>query len=346
MHQILIEKNYRKIIGFILVFAFTFFIPIAPFIAAADDARVAELKKKAREEGKLVFYTSLALQDAMDLENKFKKKYPFFKTQINRLSNTKLLNRVLAEHRAKKRLVDVITCKGDAVHLLQKKGVLAKYPSPERKFYGDAFKDKEGYWTDAYPTVHTLVYNTRMVAPDETPTRFEGMLNPKWKGMLGINSNNYMWLEVIMQIMGKEKGMKFLEDLAKQNPMVRAGSTLNITLVAAGELAMVVSVNANLVEKHKAKGAPVEWAKIKPYYGDLHPAALVAKAPHPNAGKILIDYILSQTGQELMIEFGKIPARRGLQSKLIRSEEITPIEPALGEKTNYYMGLMRKIFAK
>ncbi len=340
------RQKYQFSMGFILVFALIFFGAMAPLTAAADDARVAELKKKAREEGKLVFYTSLALPDAMALGDKLKKKYPFFKTQVNRLSNTKLLNRVLAEYRAKKRLVDVITCKGDAIHLLQKKGVLTKYHSPERKFYADAFKDKEGYWTDAYPTVHTLVYNTRMVAPNEAPTQYEDMLKPKWKGMLGINSNNYMWLEVIMQIMGKERGMKFLEDLAKQDPMVRAGSTLNITLVAAGELAMVASVNANLVEKHKVKGAPVEWAKIKPYYGDLHPAALVANAPHPNAGKILIDYILSQTGQELMIGFGKIPARRGLQSNLIRSEEITPIEPALGEKTNYYMGLMRKIFAK
>jgi iron(III) transport system substrate-binding protein len=223
---------------------------------------------------------------------------------------------------------------------------LSKYESPERKFYGSAFKDKEGYWTDVYPTVHTLVYNTRMVSPEEAPTKYSDLLNPKWKGKIGINTNNYMWSEVIMQIMGREKGVEYLEALARQDPIVRAGSTLNIMLAAAGELAMAVSVNANLVQKEKAKGAPVEWAKLKPYYGDLHPVAMIAGAPHPNASKILIDYVLSQEGQELIIKFGKIPARQGLQSKLIRSEEITPLDPALGEKTDYYQKLVRRIFVK
>ena len=110
------RQKYQFSMGFILVFALIFFGAMAPLTAAADDARVAELKKKAREEGKLIFYTSLALPDAMALGEKLKKEYPFFKTQVNRLSNTKLLNRVLAEQRAKKKLVDVITCKGDAIH--------------------------------------------------------------------------------------------------------------------------------------------------------------------------------------------------------------------------------------
>lgn len=318
----------------------------ATLMTTAGEVRADEIEKMARKEGRLVFYTSLALPDAMALGDKFRKKYPFLKTEVNRLSNTKLLNRVLAEKRARKNLVDVITCKGDAIFLLQKKGLLAKYASPERKFYGDAFKDKEGYWTDVYPTVHTLVYNTRMVSPDEAPTKYSDLLNPKWKGKIGINTNNYMWSEVMMQIMGREKGIEYLEALSGQDPIVRAGSTLNIMLVAAGELAMAVSVNANLVQKEMAKGAPVKWAKLKPYYGDLHPAAMVVGAPHPNASKILIDYMLSQEGQELIVKFGKIPARQGLQSKLIRSEEITPIDPALGEKTDYYQKLMRRIFVK
>jgi iron(III) transport system substrate-binding protein len=289
----------------------------------------------------------LALPDAVAFVGKFNKKYPFIKAELNRLGNIKLLNRILMENRAKKNIADVMTCKGDAMYLLQKRGILAKYDSPERKYYDERFKDKEGYWTDVYPTVHSLVYNTRMVSPEDAPVTYQDLLNPKWKGKIGVNLNNFMWSEVLMRIMGKEKGIEYLEALAKQNPTVREGSTISIMLVAAGELAMAVSVNANLIENHVAKGAPVKRARLKePYYGDLHPIALTANAPHPNAGKLLIDYFLSQEGQEFMVEVGKIPARKGLKSPLIRSEDITPLDPALGAKTDYYQKLMRNIFVR
>ncbi len=142
----------------------------------------------------------------------------------------------------------------------------------------------------------------------------------------------------------KEDGLKYLEALARQNPIVRYGGTLNIMLTAAGEMAMAVSVNHDSVGKAKARGAPVDWARVKPYYGDLHPIALSAYAPRPNASKLFIDFTLSQEGQELMAGLGSVPARKGLKSKILRAEEIIPLDPALGEKMEYYQKLMKQTF--
>lgn len=346
MIHFVIGQTHKFIIGMIVVLTFLSPGYLPNPAVAADDFSNAEVKKEAQKEGKLAFYTSFVLTDAMVFIEKFQKKYPFLKVDLYRLNNTQILTRVLAEQRAKKPTVDVITCKGDTIYFMQKNGLLGKYLSPERKFYADGFKDKEGYWTDVYPTVHCVVYNTRMVAPNDVPVTYQDLLKPRWRGKIGINPNNYMWQEAILQIMGKEEGLKYLEALSRQNPIVRDGGTLNIMLTAAGEMAMAVSVNANLVEKEKAKGAPVDWARVKPYFGDLHPIALTAHPLHPNASKLFIDFFLSQEGQELMVDLGNVPARKGLKSKIVRSEDIIPIDPALGEQMEYYQKLMKQTFAR
>lgn len=346
MVQERIRPQHKIMIGLYSIFAFLLASCLSPLAAAPDDVKFAELVREARIEGKLTFYTSLTAAQTVTFVERFQKKYPFLKVDPYRLSNTQLLTRLVAEQRAKRNTVDVITSKGDAIYFMKKNSFLGRYPSPEREFYAEGFKDREGYWTDTYPTVHCVVYNTRIVAPHEVPATYQDLLKPKWKGKIGINRNNYMWSEVVMQIMGKEEGLKFLEALSRQNPIMRDGGTLNIMLTAAGEVAMAVSVNINLVEDMKAQGAPVDWARIKPYYGDLHPIALAANAPHPNAGKLFIDYLLSQEGQELMLELGLFPARKGLNSKVLRSEDITSLDPALGENIAYYQKMMKQLFSK
>jgi len=346
MYHFVMGKMHKFVIGLIVVLTVLSPGGLPNPAMAANDPGTAEIIKEAQKEGKVVMYTTFTLTDAMAFVEKFQKKYPFLKVDLHRLNNTQILTRVFAEQRAKKPAVDVITCKGDTIYFMQKSGLLGKYLSPERKFYADGFKDKEGYWTDVYPTVHCVVYNTRMVAPQDVPVTYQDLLKPRWKGKIGVNPNNYMWQAVILQTLGKEAGLKYLEALSRQNPIVRDGGTLNIMLTAAGEMAMAVSVNANLVEKEKAKQAPVDWARIKPYYGDLHPIALTAHPLHPNAGKLLIDYFLSQEGQELMVDLGNVPARKGLKSKIVRSEEVIPIDPALGEQMEYYQKLMKQTFVK
>jgi len=345
MIECMVELSQKIILGLMLIFAVTFLCCLDPASAAPNDTRLAELKKEADIEGKVVFYTSILAPDAMALVEKFQKKYPSIKVDLYRLNNTGILTRMLAERNSKKNTVDVIDLKGDAIHGLQKNGLLSRYLSPERDFFPERFKDKEGYWTDVYITVHCIAYNTRMVAPNDVPATYQDLLKPRWKGKIGFNPDNYMWPEGLMQTMGKDEGLKYLEALSRQNPIVRDGGTLNTMLTAAGEVSLALPINNNNVETVKAKGAPVDWVRLKPFYGDLHPIAMAANAPHPNASKLFIDFCISQEGQMVVAEVGKIPSRSGLKSKTVRSEDINAIDPAL-EKTEYYQKLIRQIFVK
>ena len=315
--------------------------------ALAEDANTAKLIEGAKKEGKVVFYSSMSQKAAVKLADLFQKKYPFIKVELTRAGANKILNKVVVEDEAKKRLFDVVVSKGDIIDVFKRRGLLTKYNSPERKYYTEEFKDKEGYWTDTFPTIHSVVYNTNLVKPNEVPVKYQDLLNPKWKGKIGINLVNFMWGEVVVQTMGEEKGLKFLNQLADQNPLARNGTTLNVTMVGAGELAMAVSVSLNAVERFKKKKAPVEWAKLdEPFYADLHPIALSAYASNPNAGKLLIDFCLSEQGQKVSIKAGKIPARNGLKPKFKIPEKFKILDPELSTKTDYYMKLMNKLYVK
>ena len=62
-------------------------------------------------------------------------------------------------------------------------------------------------------------------------------------------------------------------------------------------------------ENLKLNGAPVDWVALDPVVAYLHPLSLSAKAPHPVAGRLFIDFLLSAKGQEIMRSLQRIPDR-------------------------------------
>jgi len=315
--------------------------------ASSEDERIIGLMEGAKKEETVSFYTALSVDDVRVVVGKFHEKYPFIKVDLYRASNLAVLNRLLIENKANRRINDVVMVTGDMTMAIKDNGLLAKYSSPESKFYPNAFKDKDGYWTDHHISVHAVVYNTRLVSPKEVPVKYKDLLNPKWKGKIGINLNNHMWPAAIIDSMGEREGLEFLNALSRQNTTVRRGGYLTTMLVAAGELALGVSVNANTVEEVKEKGATVDWIRLnEPVYADLHPVALNAQAPHPNAGKLLIDFLLSEEGQNLGLQLGQISARTGMRPSYIKTENIRPLKPAPGKDSGYYQKLIKNIFVK
>jgi iron(III) transport system substrate-binding protein len=59
----------------------------------------------------------------------------------------------------------------------------------------------------------------------------------------------------------------------------------------------------------KAAGAPVDWVYLNPVFANIHPTGINAKAPHPNAARLFVDFVLSKRGQELIRGLNRIPDR-------------------------------------
>jgi iron(III) transport system substrate-binding protein len=243
------------------------------------------------------------------LTDSFKKNYPKIDIQFDRTTDSQLMEKILNEARAGKSLWDVVSTTGFYGYLLKKRGLLAAYDSPERKYFREGFKDPQGFWTSTYTTYAIFGFNTKLVSKANTPRSHEDLLKPFWKGQVGVEGRSYEWFTATISGMGKEKGLSFMRALAAQKPDLRIGRTLLAQLVAAGEFNGTLTSYMHNFDTLRAGGAPVEWVPLAPSFANLHPVGLSAKSPHPNAGKLFIDFMLSQKGQEVARALRRIPDR-------------------------------------
>jgi len=328
----------------VIVFICIGFLP--NFVLGQDNA-TAKLIEGAKKEGKMVFYSSLNIEDNNGLLKKFEEKYPFIKTELNRLSADRLLIRFQSEARAKKHAADVLLNGGARTYITKKEGLLMKYVSPESKFYGPGFKDPDGYWTDAYLNAHVLVYNTRMLKAQEVPRSHADLLQPQWKGKFAMVSKAYEWFLKYLKVTGEEQGLQFFKRLAQQKPEFRIGSSQVADLVAAGEHPIGINTYSTNVEDLKTRSAPVEWVPLDPVIATLHPIAVSAQAPHPNAAKLFVDYVLSKEGMTLLRSFKRIPSRLDVEpavSRLTKGIKFYASEPELAEEFDKYARTFQNIF--
>lgn len=311
--------------------------------AATDDVLDA-----AKREGEVVYYASMNLSEANALIAEFEKRYPLIKVKLNRTGSEKLLTKVLAEARAKKSFADVIQTVEFSMHLLQRTGVLARYPPQANALYPEEFKE-DGYWTTVYYNPYVVAYNTRLVPPRMAPASYQQLLEPRWRGKMMMEGTKADWFAGILQIMGPERGLKYMYELAKQQPVTREGHELLAQLVAAGEAALDINIPAASVERVKEKGAPIDWVSVGETPAIMVGIGLSAQAPHANAAKVFLDFVLSREGQKLMQAPGRLVARRDLaaeQSTMIKRVKMVPVKPALAEKLDEYAKQLRAIFGR
>ncbi|MGZ8434724.1 MAG: ABC transporter substrate-binding protein, partial [Candidatus Binatia bacterium] len=224
-------------------------------------------------------------------------------------------------------LADIFQTSIVQVYQLKNAAMLARYVSEEAPAYADGFKDAQGYWTAFYQIPYVIGYNSRMVAPKEAPASYEDLLNPRWKGLISLETEEYQWFYHLVQIMGRDKGLDFMRKFAGQNLQMRKGHTLLAQLVAAGESALATVVYSNRVERMKATGAPIDWVRFKgPTITAINAIGIPDRAPHPNAARLFVDYVLSKEGQSLLRGLRRIPARN----------DVAPDPPSLTKGLNLY----------
>jgi ABC-type Fe3+ transport system substrate-binding protein len=199
---------------------------------------------------------------------------------------------------------------------LKEKGALDRYESKETVHFPPEWRDPQGYGVGLHQTVYVIGYNTKLVSPAMAPKSYEDLLQPRWKGQLGWDMEEYYLFGALLKAKGKEKGMEFWRRLAEQKINFRKGYTLITELVSAGEFHVAVSLYQHRVDEYIDKGAPVQWVAPNPLVGgDPNTISLLKNAARPNAAKVFIDFMLSTEGQKLLQERGRSPGRIGMGPK-------------------------------
>lgn len=277
---------------------------------AADEA----LLEAARKEGTVTWYCSL-IQDqaARPLAEAFQARYPGVQLEMVSGKSADLLLRISDELSTNQLYADVHHGGSTAVALIEK-GAVASFVPPSAAAYPADMKDPDGYYTAQVVNFMVPAYNTDMVAAEDAPKTYEDLLDPKWKGAIAWAASMTQggppgFIGTVLGIMGEEKGMEYLRKLSEQDIVnVPANQRVVLDQVVAGEYPLAICVFSHHVEISKGKGAPVDWVGLEGgVTNTMDPCFLMKDAPHPNAGKLLIEFIISDEGQKVLADGGYIP---------------------------------------
>ena len=312
-------------------------------------ATALQSKEALESERKMVWYTTMTSADAKMLIDQFRQRYPRIDAEYFRTGGPRLMERIFTEARAGKHIWDVFMNSAIYTHLLTEKGMLAVYESPEARFYRNGYKDPRRTWTSIYTNYAVAGYNTKLVPREEVPKSYPDLLKRFWWGQIGLDAKSYEWFAVVIRALGEEKGLAFMRQLAKTNVQLRDGRELVAQLVAAGEFKLALTAYAQNYETLKLRGAPVDWVALDPVYANIHPVGLSSKAPHPNAGKLFIDFLLSKAGQEMLRAQKRIPDR--IDTPPDPPRLIEGIKPVFGSAEmygayNHYIKLFQETFVQ
>jgi iron(III) transport system substrate-binding protein len=293
----------------------------------------ATLVESAKKEAKLVWYTSMAIDTSKPLLDAFVKEYPFINAELVRAGEEQLVNRILSEIRAGRWSFDALSTSSIATMIERK--IVAPYMAPERDLFMDQFKDPQGYWTGVFVNNLVLAYNTKMLAAKDAPKNYDDLLQPKWKDQMLMDSTDYDWFGTLMTVWGREKTVKYMQQLAKQNPLWRRGHGLTAQLVGAGEVPLAWAYNFR-IERMKRDGAPVDWIdSFDPIMVTISGIGLSARASNPNAAKLLVNFATSRRGQEMIREMRRIPAR----------SDVKPLAPKMDQSKLKLKAVPKEVYS-
>jgi iron(III) transport system substrate-binding protein len=282
-----------------------------------EPERQARLVNGARKEGTVTWYVAMNRAYVQDLINAFEAQYPFIKVNALTGGGGGLLNRVLAEHRAKSFQYDVFNTRSMTINTLKKAGAIMRYRSPYRSALRDGFYDKEGYLNGIFATPLVFIFNTKFVNRKEAPGSLDDLLDPKWSGKMAMDDESFDWLAALFDYYGEAKGTELAAKLGEQKLNVRRGPTLLTQLVAAGEFFVEIDGHHQEAIAKKKAGAPIDYNFPQPFVPakSLIPIYVSSRPPHPYAAALMADFLMSRKGQEIMSAHGRWVGHREITAK-------------------------------
>lgn len=281
--------------------------------AGAD--RDAKLLEQARKEGTLVLYTSLAPTESKPLAEAFEKKYGV-KVELWRALSDKVLQRVITESQAHRNAVDVVETNGPEMEAIAQERILAEVHSPYLADLPTGGIPSHRTWYADRLNFFVVGFNTQKVQRSEIPATYDGFLDPRWKGRIGLEATDSEWMAALVRTWGEARGMDFFRKLAAMKPDMRKGHVLLAQLVATGEVPVGLTMYQANILSLKKKGAPIDFIPVQPVIARPQGIGVAKNAPHPAAALLFLDFVLSPEGQKLYESMGRVPASAKVKSHL------------------------------
>ena len=293
--------------------------------------------KAVEKEGQLVIYGPRGRDQEMLYSEIFPKAFPKIRVQYTPGRLSQVISRLMAEQRAGVRQVDLLLGGTDVLlGTFKDKGllqpirpllVLPEVLDPSAWFRGKLlFADREEKYVAMYRAVpySSACINTNSIKPGELKSYWD-FLNPKWKGKIASqdfssgSARNQMYVLYIRD----DLGAKYLKrlfgemDITISRNIVQLGDWL-----AQGKFAIALGgVDCPDLALKGLPVAPIFLEGLAAVGAGNDPASMLANAPHPNASKVFLNWILSREGQ---MAFQKLTKENSLRIDIAKEGIVDP----------------------
>jgi iron(III) transport system substrate-binding protein len=269
--------------------------------------RMQKIEAAAKKEGSLTLYTATPVEDVTAITDAFTKKYGINVT-VWRGSSEDVLRRAVTEIKAGRYDTDVIETNGPELEALHREKILQPISSPVTSDIFENAVPPHKEWVGSRLNIITAAYNTNLVAEEDVPKAWADLLDPKWKGKIGLEAEAYDWLATVNTSFPSEKGgLEFFTKMADTNGVsLRKGHTLLTNLTASGEVPLALTTYLYKVDQMAKDGAPIKWLKLGPSVARINGLGVSRTAKHPNAAILFQEFTLTD-GQKILAARGFTP---------------------------------------
>ncbi len=290
-------------------------VPLAACSVAASsggkgtpEQRLAELYRAARAEGQVTLYSSLAVDDAQKILPRFEARYPGVKVDHNRAPDDSITARIVAEKKAGQNLFDMVETTSAAVKFLIDQGYTQKYRVLAWDDFPQAVRDENEGWLADRLNNYLPAINTTKV-PAGAITSRQDLCDKRYEGHIALETGDVSIYTALRKTMGDPAAQRLLECVAANKPMLRTGHTDMANRLAKGEFWVTfASIGHRLAQLKYQENAPIDWVHTDPIITDMQLMALSNRPPHPNAARLLMEWLTSPEGQQAIADTGRVPA--------------------------------------
>ncbi len=292
------------------------------------EAVAQSLEEAAKQEGKVVVYGSMESQTMAAIAKAFTQKYGVG-VDYWRGSSSKVLDRALTEFHAGRPSFDVVLTTRGPMQLLKKQGIFARYLSPQNANFPANLKDSDNILSPIYRiSIVGIIYNTKLVKPEEAPKALEDFLNPRWRGKWAIpdptqHFPTVEWLRNLEKLYSAD-WLPLVRKLAETRPILVESFILSAQKILSGE-ALAGITQVKYVFSYGKAGAPLDYVRLPKMLAEGHVAAIAAKPPHPSAAKLFESFLISREGMEIMAKLGEFVTAKGIHPPLVDAEKINTV---------------------
>jgi iron(III) transport system substrate-binding protein len=279
--------------------------------AGAD--RMEKLVAGAKKEGSVAVYSSAAIDDMGAIMAAFERKYGL-KVRLWRGSSENIVQRAVVEARGGRYDADVIETGALAMESMRRERLFQEIKTQALSELLPAAVLPHREWIGTRFNIFVAAYNTRLIKKEELPKSYDDLVDRRWKGKLGVESEDSDWFGGVVTALGEEKGLALFREIVATNGLsVRKGHTLLANLVVSGEVPFALTTYAYKAEQLRKGGAPIDWLVLSPGVARFEGVGVTRRAARPHAAILFFEFMLTDA-QDILRDRDFFPARANAKS--------------------------------